>query len=1061
MFAFDCIEKRLCRVLRVYGEFVGTYYIPFIVIPIVVTVGLSFGGLFFRQKTDTEYLFTPEDGPAKKHRDEVEKYFPVNFDDGFMINRQTEVGRYAHVLITVDDDGDVLQEDVLYAIIQFDERVKNLEVSYSRQGHHIKLKYGDLCGKLHKRCSDSNTILRLINYNAYNFNAFIAFHSLSYPVTAVQGMEYFIGGSLGGVEYLNNTDIIKSAKAMSLLYSLRSDGLDDLSGKWEERFIDMALEYESNKIDISFFISRSLDHDYVVIVISMLPSLVIAFFILTTFAVCTCMMFDWVTSKPILGMLGVISALLAAVSAFCLLLYCGVPFIHLVIGMPFLTLGIGVDDMFIMIASWRTTSPRHSVAERLGETFSEAALSITITSLTDALAFGIGAISNFPSVRIFCCYCGVAIVFDYLYQITFFGGCMALIGHREKQNRHCVTMKKVVPRSEAPSKFYRICCAGGILYKLGNVEENISEHIASRFFAKYYGPFVTQRWMKCLTLLLYLGYMGVAIWGCLRLSEGIDPRQLALDDSYTVEYYDQEERYFLDYGPVVQFVITSPENYSDQKVIQDIKNVIGEIHNNSYFFNENDDFTTQCWLLHYLQFLQQVNVTYHSEDSFILQLRNIFLQLPNFQHYRYDINFDSDNKTIQSSRFLVMSRSVANGTVETKRDFLHTSRNIASRSSIPMIAYHPTFIFDDHFDAVLPSIIQNVLIAAGGMLVVSLLLIPHPICSLYVTVSIASIVVGVLGYMAFWDVGLDFVTMITIVVCIGFSVDYSAHVTYIFVISPRDSRDKRAIESLRLLGLPIVQSISSTILALIPIYMAKTYAFKAIFKTLFLGISLGGLHGLLFLPVLLSLIGPRKSSKPSLPDKYNDDENRNGGTMNQGFERDVGQHNQQIQMQQIQADNSDEIEMCPLDVTPMVERVRYPIKAHNNDKNVLSRKTLKYLHSRCKREGIELNTVTGLPNNISLYLKEKTVLKLGDKTNQAKTSRSSERKHSPSKSPTENNTFVVVVENHPISPSQITQKDKFVKDELPRIDARGRSSESQHGCKLDRSSDVDESQTCA
>ena len=73
--------------------------------------------------------------------------------------------------------------------------------------------------------------------------------------------------------------------------------------------------------------------------------------------------------------------------------------------------------MFIMLAAWRKTSVKVPVEERLGQTFSEAAVSITITSITDALAFGIGSITRLPAIRVFCLYSAVAIMFDYLYQV--------------------------------------------------------------------------------------------------------------------------------------------------------------------------------------------------------------------------------------------------------------------------------------------------------------------------------------------------------------------------------------------------------------------------------------------------------------------------------------------------------------------------------------------------------------------------------------------------------------------------------------------------------------------
>ncbi|XP_077994794.1 patched domain-containing protein 3-like [Glandiceps talaboti] len=876
---FDCLEKRVSRLLRRLGVVVGNRYVWFIIIPIIVSLLLALGGLRFTQDTDIESLFSPDNGPAKKHRQQIKEHFHFNYDGGFVPTRVTDIGRYAHVIVKAKENNgiNVLEEKTLAEILKFDHDVKNITVSHTRNGHELKFRYLDICGKWKTSCVDSNILLQLLKYDAGYVNVL----HISYPVTVVKGMEYFIGGSLGGVEYLNNTDIIKSAKAMSLLYSLRSDELDDVSGKWEDKFVDLALNFESNNIDISFIVSKTLDDDFVSIIEYMIPYLVIAFLLLTTFAVCTCMMSDWVTSKPILGILGVISALLAVVSAFGLLLLCGVPFIHLVIGMPFLTLGVGVDDMFIMIASWRTTSPRLSVAERLGETFSEAALSITITSLTDALAFGVGAISNFPSVRIFCCYCGVAIVFDYLYQITFFGGCMALIGHREKENRHCITMKRVFPRVEAPSKMYRIFCAGGLSKNRGDDKDNISEHIAAQFFAKYYGPFITHWWVKLLTVVIYVGYIGVAAWGCLHLSEGVSPKQLALDTSYSIEYYEAESKYLADYGPVVQFVITKPHDYSNVTVQNEVRNVVTNAGESEYFFNEGR-YTTQCWLLDYLLFLNQTGLTYPDEETFLLILREQFLNSPLFEHYQLDLSFGPQNMTIQSSRFLMISRNVANGSVEVKRDFLHKSRNIAESSWIPMVAYHPTFVFDDHFDSILPSTIQNVLIATVGMLLVSFLLIPQPICGIYVVISIASIVTGVLGYMALWDVGLDFVSMITIVITIGFSVDYSAHITYAFVISPGESRNERAVQSLRLLGLPIVQSVISTLLSISLISAAQNYAFRAISKAVSLGIIFGGLHGLVFLPVFLTLIGPKKS--------VNTSQKKRSDLEQQGYDFELGEY---------------------------------------------------------------------------------------------------------------------------------------------------------------------------
>lgn len=111
--------------------------------------------------------------------------------------------------------------------------------------------------------------------------------------------------------------------------------------------------------------------------------------------------------------------------------------------------GIGMDDSFVLLAAWRRTDTKLSVMDRLGETYAEAAVSVTITSLTNFISFWIGAITPFPSVRIFCIYTATAVLFTYIYQVTFFGGCMAISGIAEKRRLHAMFCVPTMPKSLA------------------------------------------------------------------------------------------------------------------------------------------------------------------------------------------------------------------------------------------------------------------------------------------------------------------------------------------------------------------------------------------------------------------------------------------------------------------------------------------------------------------------------------------------------------------------------------------------------------------------------------
>lgn len=92
--------------------------------------------------------------------------------------------------------------------------------------------------------------------------------------------------------------------------------------------------------------------------------------------------------------------------------------------------------------------------------------------------------------------------------------------------------------------------------------------------------------------------------------------------------------------------------------------------------------------------------------------------------------------------------------------------------------------------------------------------------------------------------------------CIGFSVDFTAHICYTYMSSKAKNPDDRVREALYSLGLPICQGSFSTILGVVALLLADSYIFLVFFKMVFLVIFFGAMHGLFLLPVLLSLFGP-------------------------------------------------------------------------------------------------------------------------------------------------------------------------------------------------------------
>nr|XP_009477444.1 PREDICTED: patched domain-containing protein 3 [Pelecanus crispus] len=618
---------------------------------------------------------------------------------------------------------------------------------------------------------------------------------------------------------------------------------------------------------VTYFTSLSRQQEFEGNTKSVIPLFSVTYFLTITFSIVSCLRLSCIRNNVWLACFGVVSAGLAVLSSFGLMLFCGVPFVVTVANAPFLILGVGVDDMFIMIASWEQSSKKKGKSDarsRLAETYAEAALSVTITTLTDVLAFFIGTWTAFSSVRSFCLYTGTAFVFCYIYTMTFFGAIIVLNHKREQGNRHWLTCMPVgVDKDQAQkSCLYNACCIGNCS---GPSAQSEDEHPMSIFFRKYYGPLFTNKWIKLLVVLLYGAYLGGSIYGCTKIREGIDLRNLASDGSYVIPYYDDDDKYFSEYGPRVMVVITKSVDYWNETVRLDIENCTQNLEAISYI----DKNLSESWLRVYTQLAKGLPININNKSIFIENLNTLFQHFPSF---KWDI--DKTRDKIEASRFFIQTVNVTSAIDE--KNLVSQLRETAKQCSIPLMVYHPAFIYYDQYLVIVQNTIQNVVIAAGAMLVVSLLLIPNPLCCLWVTFAIASVIVGVAGFMTFWNVNLDSISMINLVICIGFSVDFSAHISYVFVTSGESSANKKAVEALSLLGYPVLQGAVSTILGVVVLAAAKAYIFRTFFKIMFLVILFGALHGLVFIPVFLTFFGslgtsPHNTQSKKLELRFRDD----------------------------------------------------------------------------------------------------------------------------------------------------------------------------------------------
>ncbi|XP_032568358.1 NPC1-like intracellular cholesterol transporter 1 isoform X1 [Chiroxiphia lanceolata] len=700
------------------------------------------------------------------------------------------------------------------------------------------------------------------------------------------------------------------AEALIITYSLnnfpRGDPRLEWVLSWESKFLEVVQDFQrshSPNLSVTFMAERSLEDEINRTSGEDLPVFALSY--LLVFAYIALALGEYtawsrvlVESKVTLALGGIAVVLGAVFASMGFLALLGMPSSLIILEVvPFLVLAVGADNIFIFVQEFQQSQrePDETREQHLGRVLAEVAPSMLLCSISEAICFLLGALSSMPAVQTFALTAAVAIAFDFLLQMSGFVALVALDARRQEAGR------------------FDLCCCCG---KGRGGPAGEGARLLRPLLERYYTPFLLHPRVRPCVVLLFLFLACAGLFLLFQVPVGLDQELALPKDSYMLQYFSALNQY-LAVGVPTYFVTTGGYNFSSANGTNAICSSAGcdsdsltqTIQYATNFPNVSylaipatswvDDFldwlnpTSRCCRIHQFgehkgEFCpstsnnlscvagQCLNTLRRPTAEEFQRFLPWFLQdRPTLQCAKgglgaYDTSVSMDeNGTILATRFMAYQRPLRTSQEYTAAlraaralgdTLTRTLRRVPGTDPhFSVFPYTVTYVYYEQYLTVVVEGLVTLAMCLVPTFAVSFLLLGMDLRSSCATlVTIAMILLDTVGAMALWDVPYNAVALINLVAAVGISVEFVSHITCAFARSAQPTRVERAAEATITMGSKVVTGVAMTSLpGVVVLAFAKAQLIQIFFFRLNFIITLVGLaHGLVFLPVLLSYIGP-------------------------------------------------------------------------------------------------------------------------------------------------------------------------------------------------------------
>ncbi|XP_051139854.1 uncharacterized protein LOC127257464 [Andrographis paniculata] len=912
------VQGYMSKFYRRYGTWVARNPILVLCSSVAIVLVLCLGLIRFQVETRPEKLWV---GPGSRAAKEKE-FFDSHLAPFYRIEQLI----IATIPDTVKGEAPSIVTDSNIKLL-FDVQKKVDAIRGNFSGSMVSL--SDICMKpLGKDCA-TQSLLQYFKMDPQNYETFGGLDHVQYCFqhytsadTCASAFKAPLDPStaLGGFSGSNYSQ----ATAFIITYPVNNEIDKQGNGTkravaWEKAFIQLAKDellpmVQSRNLTLAFSAESSIEEelkrestaDAITIVISYL--VMFAYISLTLgdtprFPSC------YISSKVLLGLSGVVLVMLSVLGSVGFFSAIGVKSTLIIMEViPFLVLAVGVDNMCILVHAVKRQLVELPIEGRISNALVEVGPSITLASLSEVLAFAVGSFIPMPACRVFSMFAALAVLLDFLLQVTAFVALIVFDFLRAEDNRvdciPCVKLSDSNADTETGTQHQK----PGLLV---------------RYMRDFHAPVLNIWAVKLIVVCAFGAFTLASIALCTRIEPGLEQQIVLPRNSYLQGYFKNISEY-LRIGPPLYFVVQN-YNYSSESPQTNQLCSISRCDSNS-LLNEiaraslvpDSSYIAKpaaSWLDDFLVWLSPeafgccrkfTNGTYCPPDDqppccssnggtcglstvckdcttcylhsdlqngrpstaqFRDKLPWFLSALPSADcakggngAYTGSVELQGyEDGMIRASSFRTYHTPLNKqvdyvNSMQAARDF---SSKMSESLKIDVFPYAVFYMFFEQYLNIWKTALINLAIAIGAVFLVCLVITCSFWTSAIILLVLVMIVVDLLGVMSMLHIQLNALSVVNLVMSVGIAVEFCVHITHAFLVANGD-RNHRMKEALTTMGASVFSGITLTkLVGVLVLCFSRTEVFVVYYFKMYLSlVLLGFLHGLVFLPVILSMFGP-------------------------------------------------------------------------------------------------------------------------------------------------------------------------------------------------------------